>query len=289
MKLFFLLLLPTPLLVGKPDGELLYTQNCFACHQPEQALVGPSLAEIRELYFGKPEEFVKWSIEPEKKRPNAIEMPSMVHVGEEGLLAVYEHIMKVSEGLKRVEAKNEDPFGMSAIHARRPQVQRIFMPDAGPAAIAVALNDRVSLCWDAGSSRLRYVWTGGFIDGFPYWRGNGHALARIIGERRYTESDWLFGGDVEPQFLGYDVREELPTFRYKIGTTEVSERFEPLEDGDGFTRSFMMEPPPNRSLVLNFPSDQEAGLASDKGVWAGTTLTLSAADAAAFTITFSLK
>ena len=70
---------------------------------------------MRSLYDGKLDDFVKWSIAPQKKRPGAIKMP-----------------------------------------------------DASPASIAVALDDTNSLCWDAGTCRLRYAWTGGFIDGFPY-------------------------------------------------------------------------------------------------------------------------
>ena len=51
----------------------------------------------------------------------------------------------------------------SNLHAwphRRPLMYRIFMPDASPAAIAVALPHGVSYCWDAGT-RLRYAWIGG--------------------------------------------------------------------------------------------------------------------------------
>ena len=65
---------------------------------------------------------------------------------------------------------------------RRPLVQRIFMPDAGPAAIAVAANDEWHFCWDAGPCRLRYVWKGDFIDEWPVWRGNGDAYAKVRGQ-----------------------------------------------------------------------------------------------------------
>jgi cytochrome c551/c552 len=42
-----------------PDGKLLFTTNCSACHMLDQMVVGPSLAEIRGIYNGKPDEFVK--------------------------------------------------------------------------------------------------------------------------------------------------------------------------------------------------------------------------------------
>ena len=46
--------------------------------------------------------------------------------------------------------------------AERPNVVRAFLPDAGPAAIAVALPGDQNFCWDAGNCRLRYLWSGEF-------------------------------------------------------------------------------------------------------------------------------
>ncbi len=289
MKPIFFLAATVAIATAAPDGEQLFITNCSACHQPEQSLVGPSLAEIRSLYLKKPEDFVKWSIAPVKKRPNVIEMPSMVHVGEEGLLAIHKHVMKISEKLVDKKQGKGDPFEKSPTQSVRPQVQRIFMPQASPASIAVALDEKISLCWDAGPCRLRYVWTGGFIDGFPYWQGNGNALPKIIGTRRYLENTSPFPSDVEPSFQGYEIKEGLPIFRYKIGALEVTEAFAPLAVGEGFTRSFTIDPAPSTGLTLKFPSDQKVELSSDKGTWSGSELTVPTAAAAAFTITFSLK
>ena len=58
----------------------------------------------------------------------------------------------------------------------RPFVQRIFMPESGPASIAVALPGTQNYCWDAGECRLRYVWRGDFVDASAHWRGNGKDL-----------------------------------------------------------------------------------------------------------------
>ena len=57
-----------------------------------------------------------------------------------------------------------------------------------PAAIAVALPGKVSYCFDAAECRLRYAWTGGFIDGSPYWKGNGSSQAAVTGEIVYRET-----------------------------------------------------------------------------------------------------
>ncbi len=270
-----------------PDGKQLFTTNCSACHMLDQMVVGPSLVEIRSLYDGKPDEFVKWSIAPQKKRPGAIEMPSQAHIGEEGLRAIYVHIMEVSKGVVAKKQEKGDPYAAAPTHAARPQVQRIFMPDASPASIAVALDDTNSLCWDAGSCRLRYAWTGGFIDGFPYWQGNGSSLAKIMGTVKYTEQESPFGKDSAVKFHGYKVKDGLPVFRYTVDGRHVSEAYSPVGDGMGFVRSFTVATP--SPLVLDLPEQSGVSITADKGKLAGGKLTLTPAEAAAFTLTYSLK
>ena len=56
----------------------------------------------------------------------------------------------------------------------------MFMPDSGPASIAVATPEGVHYCWDAGTMQLRYAWTGDFWIR-NHFAGNGDALARVLG------------------------------------------------------------------------------------------------------------
>lgn len=290
MKFFFVFFSLTALVYAeKPDGAQLFTTNCSACHLPDQMVVGPSLVEIRTLYMGKPDDFLKWCVAPQKKRPNAIEMPSMVHVGDEGLKLIYEHIMKVSAGLKEVQQKKGDPYAASPVQAKRPQVQRIFMPNAGPAAVAVAVDSLVSLCWDAGECRLRYAWNGGFIDGYPYWQGNGSSLAKIVGTVRYTEKASPFKSMGEMKFSGYRMEKDLPVFQYQVGAKKITETFAALPNGSGFSRTFTVTPTPSDKLELDFSTDDKVDFSSDKGTWVGSKLTLKAAEAAAFTVNTSFK
>ena len=276
-------------LSAAPDGAQLFTTNCSACHVLDQMIVGPSLAEIRGLYDGKREDFVKWCVAPKKKREGVIEMPSMVHIGEEGLQAIYAHIMEVAKGVKIKKQAAGDPFATSSVYAERPQVRRIFMPNASPAAIAVALDQNTSLCWDAGVCRLRYAWTGGFIDGFPYWKSNGSSVAAIVGTVKYTEEKSPFGETKNAKFLGYSMKDKLPIFIYAVGTQMVTERFAPLKESSGFQRTFTVTPTPSSALVLNFTKQDGVTITSDKGTLEGTKLTIAPADAATFTITFTLK
>jgi cytochrome c551/c552 len=276
-------------LIGAPDGEALFKANCAACHMLDQMIVGPSLVEMRGLYLNKPDEFVKWCIAPGKKRPNVIEMPSMVHVGDEGLRAIYTHIMKVSVGAKEQIQKKGDPYIASPTQAQRPAVQRIFMPQAGPAAIAVAVDQDSSLCWDAGECRLRYVWEGGFIDGYPYWQGNGSSVAKIQGVISYVEEKSLFQDVLQGavKFHGYQKKNELPIFRYNIGETKITEGFTTIPSGKGFQRTFTVTPALTAPLVIALPKEKNVTITCDQGSMEGTNLIIPAAASSQFTLSFS--
>ena len=286
-QIFLTLAAAISVATAAPDGKQLFTTNCSACHMLDQTVVGPSLVEVRSLYDGKPDEFVKWSIAPQKKRPGAIEMPSQAHIGEEGLRAIYVHVMEVSKGVVAKKQEKGDPFAAAPTQTVRPQVQRIFMPNASPASIAVALDAKNSLCWDAGTCRLRYAWTGGFIDGFPYWQGNGSSLAKITGTVKYTEAASPFGKDTGVKFLGYNVQGGLPVFRYKVGERMVTEAYSPVGEGEGFVRSFKVTT--TTPLDLDFPEQSGVSITTDKSKLVGGNLTLTPAEAAAFKLTFSLK
>jgi len=66
-------------------GESLYRLNCMTCHLPDRELVGPSLVEIATIHKGKPEDIVKWAIEPGRKREDKPPMTPMGFVGEKRL------------------------------------------------------------------------------------------------------------------------------------------------------------------------------------------------------------
>jgi cytochrome c551/c552 len=287
LRIFAILGLASSLAHAAPDGAQLFANNCAACHQLDQMVVGPSLAEIRGIYQGKPDDFVKWCVAPQRKRQGAIEMPSMVHVGDEGLRAIYAHVMKVAEGVTVKKQQQGDPFAASHVMTKWPQVQRIFMPDSGPASIAVAVDAQHSLCWDAGACRLRYMWTGGFIDGYPYWKGNGSSLATLVGQVRYTEAESPFGADKKVKFLGYTMKQDRPTFHYQVGEMRVSESFSAAADGKGIVRKISLDPTPASDLVLHFPAPQNGTIKTESGQWREGKLTVRPEQASSIVLHYS--
>ena len=251
------------------NGEELFTNNCSACHQPLVQLVGPPLSEIGRLYRGKEADFLKWCHSPNPhKRKNLVQMPTMTHVPVADLKEIYEHIMVISKDLKEIKQKTGDPFPDTLV--KRPMVQRMFLDKTGPASIAVALPGDLNFCWDAGECRLRFLWKGEFLDAYPYWRGNGNGLAKVKGQVFHTETTGPLNSDQPAKFLGYSMKDRLPTFKYKLGTLEVHERIEATDEG--FQRIFTFKGDPSQ-ITLNFEEHDQLGYSSKTGSWNGPTLT----------------
>jgi hypothetical protein len=197
--------------------------------------------------------------------------------------------MKASEGAKEQKQKKGDPYIASPTQTQRPTVQRIFMPQAGPAAIAVAVDQDSSLCWDAGECRLRYAWEGGFIDGYPYWQGNGSSVAKLQGVISYVEEKSLFHSVLQGaiKFHGYQKKNELPIFRYNIGATKITEAFSPIPSGKGFQRTFTVTPALTAPLVIAFPKDKKVTITCAQGRVEGQNLIIPASASSQFTLSIS--
>jgi azurin len=118
----------------------------------------------------------------------------------------------------------------------RPMVRRMFMPDAGPASIAVALRGRQNFCWDAGDCRLRYIWEGGFIDAERYFKSKGQSNATLPGTPWWTAAPGfplrLDGRSPQRvEFKGYHLRDGIPQFEYIVDGVPVRERIAEIKDG----------------------------------------------------------
>jgi azurin len=173
---------------------------------------------------------------------------------------------------------------------QRPMMYRMFMPGCSPAAIAVALPGQDSLCWDAGSCRFRYAWSGGFVDNQAYWKGNGNAQAKLLGPIWYTASKGhllRLVRDSEPvaAFKGYVLVKGLPEFRYTLDGVEVHEL---ISAGDKphslvFTYQLAVAKP----LYAVVDADKAAWWSSSAGAFAQGALSIPAASSTSFTLTLS--
>lgn len=177
---------------------------------------------------------------------------------------------------------------------RRPFAQRIFMPDAGPAAIAVALVGSQNVCWDAGQCRLRYAWQGGFIDASENWAGNGKVLPVVP-----TKPWWRAPKDDFPlrfgtpdsaapgvKFLGYAATPAGPIFRYRAGETEVFEQVLPAAGRPGIAVRLQI-PRAKGPVFYRAANDANSKWTSTVGTWRDGVLTLTPAQAADVTLTLT--
>ncbi len=140
---------------------------------------------------------------------------------------------------------------------------RTFMPDCSPAAIAVALSETESYCFDAGKCYLRYAWSGGFVDNSEQWKGNGSKLTKIVGDVYWRDKTGFpfRTGDAnsipEVDFKGYHFTNRIPTFRYLLNNIEVQETLKLLPDNAGLSRSFIFK---NNSQTLLFITQTDDGI-----------------------------
>ncbi len=280
--------------MAEMPGKKIFDQNCVACHQLEnlkEPIVGPSLIEMAHLYGADKTAFIEWCNSPGKKRANAIDMPSMAHIGDKGLAEIHAWILEATKGKKFVPTKvnGGDLYALDFKNLSGPRMQRIFMEDSSPASIVVSIDGKHSLCWDADSCRLRYAWQGGYIDGFPYWKGNGNDFAKVMGEIYYRAPEGLSsslklkGSEVNPQFKGYKVVEGLPIFSYSLGAVKVSESI--LNKNGSIVIKIQMQ---GNSGVMSYPLGDltKTQFSHSAGKIENGALVLSAKEAAEFELNF---
>jgi azurin len=171
-------------------------------------------------------------------------------------------------------------------------VSRTFLPDCGPAAIAVGLPGGHSYVFDAGLCRLRYAWKGGFVDNKAHWSGKGEAFGKVLGRIYYRAPGAALirigNAEEEPaaRWRGYDMAKDGPTFRYTLNGCEVRETPRRLEKGSGIVFSYAIA---SNGAPVYLVADPNGGaeFTSTAGTWNNGVLTLTSEQAAHFTLTMT--
>lgn len=130
------------------------------------------------------------------------------------------------------------------------QIERGFLPDAGPSSFAIALPGGVNFCFDPVRGGVSYAWTGDFLDLTPMRPpGSGKFIkaAKLLGPIVYREAGNapLRRGDPGRvpviEFAGYSVRDDAIEFRYTVDGTLVREEVRARPGGGGLVRRFHFE------------------------------------------------
>lgn len=191
--------------------------------------------------------------------------------------------------LIREQARNPNPH---AFPSEPPMWYRTFMRDSGPASIAVALPGGQNYCWDTGQCRLRYVWSGAFVDPMPHWNGNGDAFSEVKGTIYYRPNAGFplrFGSQnkqpTDVKFLGYRVVDKLPEFHYRAGNVEVRELIKPAHHG-GIEATFTLT---GARTTVYFVTNSDAGVEvkSEAGKFTDGVLKLTPDKAKNFAVSFT--
>ncbi len=174
-----------------------------------------------------------------------------------------------------------------------PYLYRIFMDDSGPASIAVSLPQDISYCWDTGSCRMRYAWSGGFLDNTAIWKGHIDANAKILGSVFYRESaeyPVIIGKeDAVPvaEFKGYRLINKYPEFHYQLNGIDVYELIKPKEDGNGIVRNFRIPDAGNTVWFNSKSANGSVEQTSSAGKWIDGKLKLTPQEARQFSVTMT--
>ena len=233
--------------------------GCIGCHGwgefPALGENGPDLLDVgRRLRWPW---FERWMRDPARVVVGT-SMPR--YFGDPESHATRAAISELWAAFRSADQKRP-PFGFGIDDARaggesvpvprdRAIVVRWDMPEATPAAIAVGLPGGISYCFDAGESRLRYAWRGGFVDltrtllTKKNRETNLTETAQITGDIFFREGRYpLRVGEEDriPQrrFLGYRLVESVPEFHYMVDGVSVHERITPV--ANGIVRRFRLE------------------------------------------------
>jgi hypothetical protein len=234
---------------------------CVSCHdwgdKKAQGEHGPDLLSAGERL--RYEWFHRWMRDPSRvlsgtSMPNYFSSTPPAQADE--TIRVFWAALKKAPDLPLPEGFQEAVTGVEQELRPKPDneavVVRWEMPEATPGAFAVGLPGGVSYCFDSVECRMRYAWTGPFID-----------LSRSLSQKveedtRYTvtaevRGEIFFRSDEigfridEPgriplrRFRGYRLIDSIPEFHYDLDGIGVREATVPAGDGRGLVQKFTIE------------------------------------------------
>ena len=106
----------------------------------------------------------------------------------------------------------------------------LFRSDSSTRSIAVGLPGGVSYVFDAKQCRVRYAWSGEFLDVAKVWTGRGGGQATVLGKKFYTAPTGfplrVGNPDSEPavKFRGYRLVDKFPEFSFEVDGVAVRQR-----------------------------------------------------------------
>lgn len=134
------------------------------------------------------------------------------------------------------------------IPGARAIVQRTYLPNAYPGAIAITFPAGPTVCFDPVRGGISQVADADFVDLRPRWLTKRGEPARIAGPLYFQDDErgsfWRDAGGAEPafQFKGFSVKGEYPEFFYRVGERDIREVMRPAGPVAGIIRELHIAP-----------------------------------------------
>lgn len=147
-----------------------------------------------------------------------------------------------------------------------PIVFRTFMKDVGMQTIAVGFPQKIHAAFDSKNSRWALAWRGAFLDAEGTWEERAAPLAEPLSKDVAKLAEGvqfaMFTNETTVRFGGYRLdKGGVPTFLYRVGSTEVEDRVEPAAKGRALRRALTLRgkgdlsftPAPHETIVSGAP------------------------------------
>ncbi|MEW6304877.1 MAG: c-type cytochrome [Verrucomicrobiota bacterium] len=238
-------------IIGQGEGGL----SCINCHDFRGEKSGGEMRgpDMTEMYARIRVDWLKrWLREPSRIQPGTA-MPAffsdLPEAQAERMIQQIVVALSAGSNMPIPQGLSEAAQEYLLLVKDEPITFRTFIQDSSPRSIAVGLPGAQNFCFDAEFCRLRYAWTGDFLDVKPVWANRGGAQARILGVKFYTapDSHSLRIGDPgkEPavRFKGYQLINKIPEFMYELDGVLVRELIAKAPTGRGLARKFTLSAP----------------------------------------------
>lgn len=259
-------------LIGRDEGGL----SCINCHdfrgEPSGGeMRGPDMTEMNDRI--RDEWLARWLRDPARIQPGTA-MPAffsdMPASDAEPKITAIINALAAGKHMPTPAGLSESAQAYLLLVKDEPIVFRTFIQDSSPRSIAVGFPGLNSFVFDAQMCRLRYAWSGDFLDVKPVWSDRGGSQARILGAKYYTAPNVfplrIGNADSEPrvEFKGYDLLNKLPQFHYVVDGVPVREWIAPLTNEIGLRRTFRIFDLPQGAWFLA-PAAKEGRITSSLG------------------------
>jgi mono/diheme cytochrome c family protein len=219
-------------LFGKGDGGL-GCINChdFAGHRSAGDLRGPDMTEMHARV--RTDWLLRWLREPSRLQPGTAMPAFFSDLAADQAHAKMDAIARAlaaGKSLPLPEGLLNGPQDYRLVVRDEPVVFRTFIADSSTRSIAVGLPGGVSYVFDAEQCRVRYAWSGEFLDVAKVWTGRGGGQAAVLGKKFFTAPTGfplrVGNADSEPtvKFRGYRLVEKSPEFDFEVNGVPVRQR-----------------------------------------------------------------